>query len=100
MIDAVVIAISAIANKTPKNFSGTLTGFEPMASALALQCYNTKVKQQWFPQHQDIPRFTRNFEQNHSSKTAKNPLAVAGFRSKTPLLKAALSQGLLLYYVN
>ena len=36
MIPAVVIAIQAIANKPDKTF-GTSTGFEPMASALALR---------------------------------------------------------------
>ena len=37
MIVAVVIAIYAITNKPEKEF-GTSTGFEPMASALALHC--------------------------------------------------------------
>ena len=35
MIAAVVIAIEA---NNPKNIFGTSTGFEPMASELALQC--------------------------------------------------------------
>ena len=39
MIIAVVIAIEGIANK-PENKFVTPTGFERMASTLALQCFN------------------------------------------------------------